>query len=179
MGSGTDCDFDCDDENAAIHPEAVEVYDGVVVLGDTGTFSNTSWTTFGSAFTIDHDTVLHAISHKMSADAGSRLAWSVLEADNPEGPCTLVLSEISTATEDTWQDSPTLNVQLEAGKVYQPSLGVLADEQTYWYDSGTSLDTQDGVTPLGSVYGIALGNQNHGIDGNDLFPQEADPHRGV
>lgn len=180
------CDGDCDDANAAVYPGAAERCngqddncDGVIDNEDTVEVDlarrtvayDYQWYAAGNAFAVDSPTALVSASQRLSTTEGARLVWTVYTADSVEGPWTLVRSEISLAGPDEWQDSPALYVSMEAGKVYWVALGAHNAAIRTWYEEGPDMASQGPITPLGSVSGRDLGDQNTAPDANYLWDQ--------
>lgn len=180
------CDGDCDDANAAIYPGAAEVCDGEdddcdgvidnadtlrVDLGVLPTAYDGAWYAGGNAFTVDSPTALVRASQRLSTDEGARLVWSIYSAEDPGGPWTLVRTEIAWATADSWQDSPTLDLPLEPGRHYTVALGAHNAAIRMWYEQTPALEPSGPITPLGSVSGRDLGDQNSAPDARYLWQQ--------
>jgi len=182
----TGCDGDCDDDNALISPATEEVCDGlddncngavdedegeIVSLSKAGVALDTSWITAGDVFRVDSATTLRSFKAQMSAAEGARLVWSVYRSDDGGTTWSLVREARSEATSEDWQESPRLDLPLSEGVVYETGLGVLG-EQTLTYQRRPDLDAQGPITPLGYVYGRALGDQLTVVDSSTLINQE-------
>ena len=182
----TGCDGDCDDDNALISPAVEEVCDGLddncngaideeegalASLSKAGVELDSSWISAGDVFRVDSATTLRSFKTQLTAAEGARLVWTVFRSDDGGTTWSLVRELRSEATSEEWQESPRLDLPLSAGVVYETGLGVLGD-LTLRYQRRPDLSAQGPITPLGYVYGRALGDQLTVVDDATLINQE-------
>ncbi|MBN1334662.1 MAG: matrixin family metalloprotease [Deltaproteobacteria bacterium] len=169
------CDGDCADHDPAVFPGSGEVCDGgdddcdgvvdgdeeiTVVIGESSRLQATEWVSVGNVFWVSSNTRLVSWRQRFSTYEGARLVWTVRVADDPAGPWTLVRSARALALDANWQDSPKLDIPLEAGRYWSVSLGALSSSVRFGFDSTPDLAPQGPLTPIGFVYGRALGDQD-------------------
>ncbi|MCB9792735.1 MAG: matrixin family metalloprotease [Alphaproteobacteria bacterium] len=183
----SDCASDCDDANAAIHPGAAEVCDGVdnncdglvdadtersVVVGADDTSYDSQWVSVANLVELLEPRTLRRVTARLSVPEGTRLVWSVYGADALSEPFTLLRSARSLAGAEDLHSSPDLDLPLEAGRVYRVGLGALSDTVTFWYEAGPRLRADGPLQPLGSSYSRAIGDESSRLDTSTLFAQE-------
>lgn len=181
------CDGDCDDGSALVSPARAEVCDGLddncngaideledelATLG--GDSSNADWSeeSVGNGFVVDSATTLRGVRQRWEGPEGARLVWSVSRSEDDGESWTLVRSARGEAVAGEWQESPALDLPLEAGFVYAVVLGSVSDGVTMYYQKRPDLDPQGPLTPLGSLYGRAIGDQLGEPDSRYLVYQE-------
>ncbi len=190
----TDCDLDCDDDNALVHPGADEVCnaaddncDGVVdaaaeltvLMADPDQVQSqwADWISVGNAFAADEATMLRrARLHVRIDEPDVRLEWAIYASDAVFGPWELVRTEpgFSDGDGDHWEASPELDIPLEKGRYYQLSMGVFAEDAVIYYDRFAPLDTQGPITPTGYVYSRSTADPWYDPDGDYLCHMELD-----
>ncbi len=192
----SDCNDDCDDENAAVFPGAGELCNGVdddcdgVVDGaewvDVPVVTSTSypftsdWFAAGNAFRVDKHTLLVRVQQPAVVTPGSRLGWSVWESSDGGGTWQLRRSERAEATADAIQVSPDLMMPLVPGTVVAVQLGVFAENAQMKYRTVSALPTVGPLTALGFFGGRALGDQSsidptHVLDQTLTLVDDPDP----
>ncbi len=179
-----DCDEDCDDANAAIHPGAVEVCDGVdgdcdglidagpeetIVVSDRGRDQDSGWLGAANVVAADTDATLERWRQEMELAEDSRLAWMVYSSEDAGKTWELVRSEISYAVAGTTQSSPDLHVALDAGVTYAFVLGGMADTLVAPTDLTPDLAPRSVFTPLGAASGRVMGDDLSAISASFLF----------
>ena len=180
------CEGDCRDDDARIFPGSGETCNGVdddcdgvvdgdepmdVVLAEDGTTLTTGWSSGANTVVAAEATRLIRIDQRLEAPVGTRLVWTVYEARTVNGPFTLLTSARTEAATGKWQSSPILDLALEAGHRYVIGVGAMADSFELAYEGFASKKTQGPITPVGAVYGRALGDQNVAADSGYLFQQ--------
>lgn len=174
------CDTDCDDGNAAIHPGAIEVCDGVdgdcnglvddsptetVTLADRGVFQTLEWQAAADVVTVNTDTSLVRFSRTAEMDVDTRLVWTIHETTDGGATWTLLRSEISYAIAGDTQTSPDLHLPFESGHTYAISLGGMTSNAEIRVDTTPDLSPRSVITPLGASSGRVLAD--------DLVPPDA------
>lgn len=180
------CDVDCNDNNAAIHPGATEVCDGVdgdcdgLIDGDTSTdytiasgflSSPSGWGSVGNVIRVLNTTALVQVQQSMTMAAGTRMVWAVYHSNDNGVNWSLVRTEISYASADSVQISPTLNIPLIAGDLYSITAGGEADDVSAVYDGTPSFNANGPVQATGGVYGRVLADDLSAPDPTYLFVQ--------
>ncbi len=182
----TDCEGDCEDGDAGVSPAALEVCDGrddncngaldevesePIVLGDDQESADWSEESVGNGFIVDSATTLRSLRQRWEGPEGARLVWSVsvLEED---GTWSMVATVRGEAEAGEWQQSPALDLPLEAGRTYAVVLGTVFTGVTMYYQKRPNLDPVGAITPLGSLYGRGLGDQIGEPDDRYLVHQE-------
>jgi len=186
------CAGDCADDNALISPRADELCDGVddncdgvvdeaegltVSVGNDRYDADWSQLSVGNGFRVDASTTLRGVRQRWDGPAGARLVWSVSRQD---GRSWTIIREIrGEAVTGGWQTSPPLDLPLEAGQTYAVVLGTVSDGVTMYYQKSPSLAANGPLTPLGSLYGRAIGDQLTSPDDRYLVDQELTLSSGV
>ena len=186
----TDCDLDCDDEDATTNPGAADICDGVdnncdgvvdndvsltlsTVDGDTSSTAQ-GWTSLGNVFQVDAPTLLRSARQHVRVGEGVRLAWTVYKASDASDASTweMVRTARSVSESGTWQQSPDLDIPLEEGLYYEVSVGVFADTATWTFDDSPPLSPTGPVTLLGYTGARALGDAPIAVDPTYTMDQE-------
>jgi MYXO-CTERM domain-containing protein len=180
------CEGDCDDDDPRVYPGSGETCDGAdddcdgvvdgdeeitVEIGESSRVIASEWISMGNAFSVTAATRLVSWRQRVGTTEGTRLAWTVRVSEDVEGPYTLVRSVRSLATDDDWQESPRLDIPLSAGRYWSVSLGAFSSSVRVGYDSSPDLSPQGPLTPIGYVYGRALGDQDEPPDEDYLASQ--------
>ena len=181
-----DCDLDCDDANAAVHPGAAEVCDGVdgdcdglvdadtqetVSLGSGAVNFSSGWASVGNVFFVDSATTLVSAKTELDVAAGERLVWSVYRSEDGSS-WEMVLTDRQLSTADPTQESADLWLPLDAGAWYVVSLGTDAETATFSYDMTPDLSPRTSVTPVGATYGRPMADDLAATDPGYLWNQE-------
>lgn len=167
----SECAGDCADDNALVSSATRELCNGVddncngaideleglaLTLGDDSNHADWSALSVGNGLAVEAATTLRSLRQRWEAPEGSRLVWSVSRLDGRRW--TLVAEARGEAVSGEWQQSPDLDVVLLAGETYAVVLGSVADGVTMYYKKRPSLATNGPITPLGSLYGRAIGD---------------------
>ncbi len=181
------CEGDCADDDPTVFPGSGErcngtdddcdaVVDGdepvTLVFGESSRNQATEWISIGNVFHVTAPTRLVSWRQRFNTYEGSRLTWTIRVAGDPDGPYTLVRSARSLATGDDWEESPVLDLPMEVGRYWSVTLGALSSSVRVGYDSTPDLSPQGPLTPVGYVYGRALGDQDEPPDERYLASQQ-------
>jgi hypothetical protein len=159
---------DCDDGDARVHAGAAEACDGVDndCDGLTDVSGAESWSdyTFGSgssvddfggafegnAYSVQTTTTLDGFDAYIDPYGSTTIYWRVYEATSRTGTYTPVATYTSTESGSVgWYDSPTLDLELLAGRYYILGVGSASSDTEYGWGYYSSYAPAGGITPLG------------------------------